>query len=457
MGRQKRKINSPLQKDDGKSRRTTEENVDDMEGDDSGEGGQKDVIEDLKEFIRNENARSNKSLAQEIRQYNEERMTAMETSLNFALATNETLSKRLVEVERRAQRAETELFQCTKRLYLVEEQLDQIQQNELQDWLIFSGPAIPRLSRAGRDRDASQMLCSMIRQHMGFEMDVAQLKEVFRDERQIRARFTAVGVGSDRFLLLRNKTKLRGSGLYIRERLTPHRQKIFNELLQFKMARQVSAVFTRDGTVFVVVGQRDRPRPVRTEAAVERLVQQLLESSEPNSQQLTGDPGSQQARSSGPARWPTAAGEHRDGDAAGRDGTSALVTRGGAPNPAGRQAEPLRHRPDEYRASAEPDQRHQPADDGTAVTRDELVRSSSAPGATASPPPTAGSSSAGVQDGPQQAPPGGEGGGGLSAVTEQAPGKRSDGQHAPVSSMGDIRRRFRGDMRQFVTVHSKSD
>ena len=59
-GRAKRKNNSPLQKDGSKSRRTVEEDVDDMEGDGGSQGGQDDVIADLKEFIRNENASSSK-------------------------------------------------------------------------------------------------------------------------------------------------------------------------------------------------------------------------------------------------------------------------------------------------------------------------------------------------------------------------------------------------------------
>ena len=58
---------------------------------------------------------------------------------------------------------------------------------------------------------------------MGYEMDPAQLREVYRDERQIRVRFSDVGSGSDRYHLVRNKTKLRGTGLYTRERLTPFR------------------------------------------------------------------------------------------------------------------------------------------------------------------------------------------------------------------------------------------
>ena len=60
-GRQKRKNNSPLQKDDGKSRRTVEDDCDDVEGEDCGsQEEQDDVIADLKEFIRNENAISSK-------------------------------------------------------------------------------------------------------------------------------------------------------------------------------------------------------------------------------------------------------------------------------------------------------------------------------------------------------------------------------------------------------------
>ena len=162
MGRSKRKNNSPLQRDESKSRRTLEDG-DDMENAGGGsQAGQDDVISDLKEFIRIENAISSKNLAQEIRRCNEERMTAIETSLSFALAANETLSKRLVEMEQRAQRTEAELVHSARRLCLVEEQLEQYQQKELRDWLVFSGPAIPRRSQSSRDEDVSRLLCSMI-------------------------------------------------------------------------------------------------------------------------------------------------------------------------------------------------------------------------------------------------------------------------------------------------------
>ena len=85
---------------------------------------------------------------------------------------------------------------------------------------------------------------------MDFNMDVRQAREVRREDRRILVRFTATGAGSDHFLLLRNKTRLRGSELYIRERLTPHRQRIFNDLMRLKRDGNVCTVFTRGGTVF---------------------------------------------------------------------------------------------------------------------------------------------------------------------------------------------------------------
>ena len=522
MGRSKRKNNSPLQKDGGKSRRTADEDGDDIEGDDGSQGGQDDVLADLKDFIRSENARNSKNLADEIRRCNEERITAIETSLSFALATNETLSKRLVEVEQRARRTEAELINCTKRLCMVEEQLDQAQQRELQDWLVFSGPAISRLLRSGRGDDAFRLLRSMIQQYMNIQLDVTQLREVYRDERQIRVRFTAAGERSDRHQLVRNKTKLRGSGLYIRERLTPFRQKIFNELMQFKMAQQVNSVFTRDGTVFVVVGQRDRPRPVRSEAAVERIVQLLLET-ESNSPRQTGAPGSQQTHARG---WTGPAEETRGRNTPRPE--DGLVYRGDTEPE--QHTGPPRHASSGGRVSADRDQHQLPADDSMTATGadrerlrsaqaaapapprgsgsspdgvrvdlrrappggedgdyrrssaaseratvmrsggrptdimtaaiDDSIRPRSAQSTAPTPPAGSGSSSDGARVDPRPAPPGDEDGnsGHPPAASDRAPGGRAGGRlHAPGTSTSGVRQRFRGDMRQFVTIHSKSD
>ena len=103
MGRQKRKTVSPLQKDDGKSRRTGEEEaVSEAEEDSRSQNDwNRDVVADLKKFIQSENARNNKSLAEDIRKHSDERISALEESLSFALTANETLAKRLAEVEAR--------------------------------------------------------------------------------------------------------------------------------------------------------------------------------------------------------------------------------------------------------------------------------------------------------------------------------------------------------------------
>ena len=164
MGRSKRKNISPLQKDCGKSRRTVEDATgSDVEEDGGSQVDQGDVIADLKEFIRNENSRSNRTLAEEIRRFNDERMTALENSLSFALTTNETLAKRLVAVEEKAKQTEKDFRMCVERLAELEGELDQMQQRELKDWLVFSGPAVPRLTRAGggRSEDASRLLHAM--------------------------------------------------------------------------------------------------------------------------------------------------------------------------------------------------------------------------------------------------------------------------------------------------------
>ena len=268
-------------KDSNKTRKTAEEQTEEeVEVTDlrSQSGPMAEMIMDLKKFIQKENAASCKSLAEQIRKGNEERMTALEASLNFALETNETLAKRLVEVERRAEKAERELRDSSKRMAAVEEQLDQLQQRDLLNWLIFCGPVIPRRSDTGGGEDPVRLIGSMIQEFMGYTMNREQIGEIHREQKQIRVRFNDVGDGSDRHFLLRHKTRLRGSGLYIREWLTPARQSIFQELMQLKRNNRISTVFTRDGIAFVIVSQRDRPRPIRTLLALERLIQALSES-----------------------------------------------------------------------------------------------------------------------------------------------------------------------------------
>ena len=279
MGKTKRKTVSPLMKENSKTRRIVEDDVDEVDETDSVSPVEpmSDLIADLKKFIQVENKKTSKDLAEEIRKTDDERMNAIETSLSFALETNETLAKRLKEVETRADKAEKQLYDCAKRICDMEEQLDEMQQRNLKNWLVFSGPAIPRRANAGNSEDPAQILYSMLRQYMDFTLNMEQVEEVRREQRQIRVRFNTVDAGSDRHFLIRNKTRLRGSGLYIRECLTPFRQGIYQELMQLKRTNHISTVFTRDGISFVVVDQHSRPRPIRSLAALERLTQTLDE------------------------------------------------------------------------------------------------------------------------------------------------------------------------------------
>ena len=491
MGRSKRKTTSPLVKEGSKARKTVEEEnaeeVDDANSVTQDESTE-DVIADLKEFIRKENAISSKCLAEEIRRINDERMTAVEASLSFALETNETLAKRLIEVEHRAEKAEKELYNSSKRMCAMEEQLDQLQQRDLQDWLIFSGPVIPRRSYADTGEDPARLLYSMIRHFMDYDMDMDQVKEIRREDRQIRVRFNAASVGSDRHWLVRNKTKLRGSGLYIRECLTPFREDIFQRLMQLKRQRQINTVFTRDGNVFIVVTQGDRPRPVRTLAALERVIQVLsephgrtraTEHQQPRAGNTRADAPLGTDVAAAPRAWEESSQSQRR-DAPGGDG-----------------------RPE--RAQAEI-----PAVETPTRPRGDIYNSEEADGTRATPGGGSGSGGGGrpdprsVTDGRRQAaadiynsveadgiratpPGGGDGGSGRPDPTPVAGGPRpavADGRQSfvagqrpaaagsqmerrfelrrpteAVTSTSSVRRRFGGDIRRFVSVrgHSKCD
>ena len=194
MGKSKRKNASPLVNDVAKNRRTGEDDEDDAEPPTENSSAQScsedTTIADLKQFIRRENQESRKSIAEEIKRHNEERIAALENSLSFALTVNETLSKRLTVVEKRAQQAEQDFLHCARRICALEDELDSMHQTRLLDWLIFSGPAIPRRPRDGRE-DTPRMLAAMLEQLLDFHVDMSQICEVHREERMLRVRFTS--------------------------------------------------------------------------------------------------------------------------------------------------------------------------------------------------------------------------------------------------------------------------
>ena len=478
MGRPKRKNASPLEKQAEKARRTEQEEApSDAEDDCRSQGALNgDLLADLKDFIRSENARNNKALFEEMQKHNEERIVALENSLSFALTTSETLAKRLAEVENKAQQTESDLYICAKRISELEQELDQIHQKELKDWLVFSGPAIPRLSRSNKNEDASHLLRAMLQQLMEYSVDLQQILQLHREERQITVRFSTTGVGSDRYILLRNRTRLRGTGLYIREKLTPYRQQIYSSLMQMKRENKVSTVFTRDGTVFVAVDRRSRPRPVRSDAALERLARELDEMgaarrrrpAEPDPPRSTVRPSgtagkNRQCRGSEPweepmpgpgdaGSGPTADPDsppRRSADGAGPgDGSvrSARQERGADP-PAGCRDGAM----ETARRSGTPALEAQ-----TTKDRDGSVSGSGGPGSSRAAP--AGGTGGG--DGGTGNGRGGDGGAGDGGGRRWAPVAERAPAWTPIRATRNtdgVRHRFGGDIRRYVRVHNKCD
>ena len=266
------------------------------------------------------------------------------------------------------------------------------------------------------------------------------------------------------------------------------RQRIYSELMQLKWSNKISTVFTKDGTVFVVVGRRDRPRPVRSDVALERLSRQLAESTS------GGQRGSPRLREQHSGRPAEAAGHGReslelaapvpdpDGDASGaaeHSGSPPDRAPGGAGRSADREQRLSAGRPAEreQRLSAgRPAEREsgvsavRPTDGGGTVTGAGPPRRALTPtsgGWTSAGLAGAGAGFAGVDPAPGLMPSledrgGGGGGGGGDAgggcrvvVAEQSPTPATMNRPARVAA-GVRRRRFGGDIRQYA-VHSKCD
>ena len=100
-------------------------------------------------------------------------------------------------------------------------------------------------------------------------MDRNQIASYFRlRSGTIFIEFTSTGPGSDRDAVFRSKTKLRGSGIFISESLTPRRHHLFRTLLEMKRAGKIAAVYTQTGDIIIRKGAGSRPRGL---AAADRI------------------------------------------------------------------------------------------------------------------------------------------------------------------------------------------
>ncbi|KAF0296948.1 hypothetical protein FJT64_005620 [Amphibalanus amphitrite] len=227
--------------------------------------GQSDICADLKRFIVEENEKCVKQIVDS----NNRRLEAIEESLNFAMDSLTSVSKRQRAAESDITKLQKETADLRRRLQQIEVGEDRQQQDKRLTCLIFSGPALQRLTSR---EDAARLIKSLVQQYLQHSLDGSQVKAMVRLKNgKILTEFTTATPGSDRDFLFRAKSRLRGSGLYIAESLTPRRQAMFVELLQLKREGVVFSVFTRSGDVFACRERDSAPIRVSDLEAVRRL------------------------------------------------------------------------------------------------------------------------------------------------------------------------------------------
>ena len=229
------------------------------------EESQCDTCADLKDFIMRENARS----VEAIRSSNERRLAAVEEALSFSMDTLSNVAARQQSYGRDILQLRQENAEIMSRLRCLEMQEDRLQQEKRLACLLFSGPAVECQNQY---YDAAWLIHSLIRRYMHYDMDQSQIKTAFRlRSRKIMVEFSSAAPGSDRDVLFRSKSKLKGSGLFISESLTPRRQAMHLDLLRLKKERVICSVFTCSGDLLVCKSRDSAPIRVADPETVRQL------------------------------------------------------------------------------------------------------------------------------------------------------------------------------------------
>ena len=243
MGGKKRKVNSPLQE------------------------GPSDLCANLKDFIVKENAKSVK----EIKDSNNRRLAALEDSLSFTMDPLTSVSARQKSTEQHIYSLEKETEELRRRVRRMEVAEDRLQQDRRLSTLLFSGPSL-QSGQYRRHEDAMEWTLSVLREYLRRNIDRSQIKAfVMLKGGKLLVDFTSVAPGSERDVLFRSKVKLKGSGLFISESLTPRRQEMFQKLLQLKKEKKIFSVFTRSGNILVCRSRDSAPVRVLDPEAVSAL------------------------------------------------------------------------------------------------------------------------------------------------------------------------------------------
>lgn len=227
--------------------------------------GQHDVCAELKAFI----VRENEKCVKEIKDSNDRRMVAVEESLSFAMDSLSAVSNRQQSADLDILELQKETADLRQRLQQIELCEDHRQQEKRLTTLIFSGPALQALSRR---EDAAELIRFTVEQYMRHSLDRTQVKAQFRLKNgKVLTEFTSAALGSDRDILFRSKSKLRGSGLYVSESLTPRRQAMFADLLWLKKEGVIFSVFTRSGDILACRSRDSAPLRIASPEAVRCL------------------------------------------------------------------------------------------------------------------------------------------------------------------------------------------
>ena len=229
------------------------------------DGVQSDLCEELKKFIVEENAKC----VREIQAACDGRLVAIEESLSFAMDSLTAVSNRQYSADLDIVQLRKETAHLRRRVQELELAEDKRLQEQRLPCLFFSGPAVQ--THTQRDH-AVRQIQSVVRQYLNHALDDRQVKAVIRLQNgKILVEFTSFATGSDRDILFRSKAKLKGSGLFIAESLTPRRQVMFSELLRMRKEGRIHSVFTRSGDILVCRSRGSAPIRIADPEAVRQL------------------------------------------------------------------------------------------------------------------------------------------------------------------------------------------
>ena len=175
----------------------------------------------------------------------------------------------IVKLRAENERLRQELSRLTERIDGIETEQDAINQRNRLVSLIFSGPAIPE--PVHREETAG-IVQHLVDRFMNRNLDMSQVSNAFRLRAGcILVQFASAAKGSERDNLFRSKGRLRGTGLFISESLTPRRQELLRSLLQLKKENQIHSAYSQSGELFIRKSSDSRPINIADWAALHRL------------------------------------------------------------------------------------------------------------------------------------------------------------------------------------------